>query len=185
MTTVFVAGSITIKNLDTLIVERLKKIVNSRFRVVVGDANGVDSSVQRVLLELGCEQATVFSSSEKPRNNLGSWPVRVVSTSHAAGTRAFFTAKDLKMAEEADYGLMVWDTKSTGTLSNVIELLKRKKCSVVFVNKSKRFFIIKSPEHLDGLIDCMSPASLEKADEKIKLREKISQLKNEQIQLIM
>ena len=62
MTTVFVAGSITIKNLDTLIVDRLKKIVNSRFRIVVGDANGVDSSVQRVLLELGCEKATVFSS---------------------------------------------------------------------------------------------------------------------------
>ncbi|MFK3810215.1 hypothetical protein ACI1VO_25650, partial [Escherichia coli] len=77
MTTVFVAGSITIKNLDTLIVDRLKKIVNSRFRIVVGDANGVDSSVQRVLLELGCEKATVFSSSEKPRNNLGSWPVHV------------------------------------------------------------------------------------------------------------
>lgn len=110
--------------------------------------------------------------------------MRVVNTSHAAGTRAFFTAKDLKMAEEADYGLMVWDTKSTGTLSNVIELLKRKKCSVVFVNKSKGFYYQVS-EHLDGLIDCMSPAALEKADEKIKLREKISQLKNEQIQMIM
>ncbi|PLL62323.1 hypothetical protein CWN05_29480, partial [Klebsiella pneumoniae] len=70
MTTVFVAGSITIKNLDTLIVDRLKKIVNSQFQIVVGDANGVDSSVQRVLVDLGCRQATVFSSSEKPRNNL-------------------------------------------------------------------------------------------------------------------
>jgi len=185
MTKVFVAGSITIQNLDMLIVERLKKIVNSQLHVIIGDANGVDSSAQRVLLELGCQYATVFSSSEKPRNNLGSWPVQVVHTHHAAGTRAFFTAKDLKMAEEADYGLMVWDTKSTGTLSNVIELLKRKKCSVVYVNKIKKFFIIKSPEHLQALIDCMSPASIVKANEKIKLFEKINLLKNEQIQMIM
>ena len=185
MTTVFVAGSITIKNLDTLIVDRLKKIVNSQFQIVVGDANGVDSSVQRVLVDLGCRQATVFSSSEKPRNNLGSWPVHVVDTNHASGSRAFFTAKDLNMAEEADYGLMVWDAKSTGTLSNVIELLKRKKYSVVFVNKAKKFFIIKTPEDLDALLDCMTSAALEKADEKIKLREKVNQLKNEQMQMFM
>ncbi|MDI2113792.1 hypothetical protein [Commensalibacter nepenthis] len=185
MTTVFVAGSITIKNLDMLLVDRLRKIVNSGFHVVVGDANGVDSSVQRVLVELGHKQATVFSSSEKPRNNLGSWPVNFVKTNHTEGSRAFFTAKDLKMAEEADYGLMVWDTKSTGTLSNIIELLKRKKYSVVFVNKTKQFFIIKSPEHLDTLLDCMSPASLTKADEKIKLHDKVSQLKNEQMQMFI
>ncbi|HBV3467021.1 hypothetical protein CWN64_30545 [Klebsiella pneumoniae] len=89
------------------------------------------------------------------------------------------------MAEEADYGLMVWDAKSTGTLSNVIELLKRKKYSVVFVNKAKKFFIIKTPEDLDALLDCMTSAALEKADEKIKLREKVNQLKNEQMQMFM
>jgi len=43
------------------------------------------------------------------------------------------------MADVADYGLMIWDAKSTGTLSNVIELLKRKKKAVVFVNKEKTF----------------------------------------------
>ncbi len=32
MTTVFVAGSITIKNLDTLIVDRLKKLLTHNFR---------------------------------------------------------------------------------------------------------------------------------------------------------
>ncbi|WP_274851424.1 hypothetical protein [Serratia marcescens] len=183
MTTVFVAGSITIKNLDALIVERLKKIVDSDFHVVVGDANGVDSSVQDVLVTLGSKQVTVFSSSESPRNNLGLWPVHVVKTHHASGTRAFFTAKDIKMAEDADFGLMIWDAKSTGTLSNVLELLKRKKSCVVFVNKIKRFIVIKSPEHLDELLEHMSPGAVQIADEKIKLREKIILLKNEQMQM--
>lgn len=58
---------------------------------------------------------------------MGHWPVQRVETSHSPGSRAFFTAKDIRMAELADIGLMVWDTKSTGTLSNVIELLARRK----------------------------------------------------------
>nr|WP_113867763.1 hypothetical protein [Brenneria salicis]NMN92920.1 hypothetical protein [Brenneria salicis ATCC 15712 = DSM 30166]RBP60960.1 hypothetical protein DES54_12812 [Brenneria salicis ATCC 15712 = DSM 30166]RLM28296.1 hypothetical protein BHG07_17555 [Brenneria salicis ATCC 15712 = DSM 30166] len=183
MTTVFVAGSITIKKLDPLIVERLKKIVDQKFSVVVGDANGVDSSVQQELLQMGCHTTTVFSSSPKPRNNLGAWPVNVVKTDHARGTRAFFTAKDIQMAEKADFGLMVWDAKSTGTLSNVVELLMRKKNSVVFVNKEKKFVVIKLPEHLEELVQCMSASDFAKADEKIKLTEKIHFLKNQQIKM--
>lgn len=184
MKTVFVAGSITIKKLAPQIVERLKKIVDKNFNVVVGDATGVDSSVQQELLQLGCRAATVFSSSIRPRNNLGSWPVKVVHTDHTPGTRAFFTAKDIKMAEAADYGLMVWDTKSPGTLSNVIELLSRKKYSVVFINKSKEFIVIKEPKDVDKLISCMSASALEKVEEKIKLSERLARLKNEQIALI-
>ncbi|MBJ3813699.1 hypothetical protein F9C28_01815 [Shimwellia pseudoproteus] len=183
MTTVFVAGSITIKKLDPLIIARLKKIVDRHFSVVVGDANGVDSSVQHALLEMGCDSTTVFSSSPKPRNNLGAWPVSVVKTGHPRGTRAFYTAKDIQMAEQADYGLMVWDAKSTGTLNNVIELLQRKKNSVVFINKSKVFMVIKSPDDLDKLITCMAPADYTKADEKIKLSEKLQQLKHQQMNM--
>lgn len=184
MKTVFVAGSITIKKLDPQIVERLKKIVDQQFRVVVGDATGVDSSVQQELLQMGCSEATVFSSSPKPRNNLGSWPVHVVHTDHTPGTRAFFTAKDIKMAEAADYGLMVWDTKSPGTLSNVIELLSRKKYSVVFINKTKEFVVIKEPTDIDYLVNRMSASALEKVEEKIKLSERLSRLKNQQMTLI-
>ncbi|WP_446470280.1 hypothetical protein [Xenorhabdus stockiae] len=183
MTTVFIAGSITIKNLDPLVTERIRKIVNSRYNVVVGDANGADSSIQKLLLEMGSHQTTVFSSSNTPRNNLGSWPVRVIDSAHAKGTRAFFTAKDLKMAEEADYGLMVWDTKSTGTLSNVIELLLQNKFSAVFINKAKKFEVIKKTKDLETLIAYMSPIALEKAEQKIKLRHKLASLNNSQYQM--
>ncbi|MCL6407535.1 hypothetical protein HLB27_10125 [Dickeya dadantii] len=183
MTTIFVAGSITIKELDPLIIERLKKIVDQNFNVVVGDANGVDSSVQQELLQMGCRTTTVFSSSPKPRNNLGSWPVNFVKTDHPRGTRAFFTAKDIQMADKADCGLMVWDAKSTGTLSNVIELLARKKYSVVFINKKKEFVIVKSPDDIDILIKNMSAAAYSKAEEKIKISEKLASLKNYQMNM--
>lgn len=184
MTTVFIAGSITIKELHPLIIERIKKIVDQKFSVVVGDANGVDSSVQQELLNMGCDATTVFSSSPKPRNNLGSWPVHVVKTDHPRGSRAFYTAKDIQMAENADCGLMVWDAKSTGTLSNVIELLSRNKSSVVFINDLKEFVIIKSPQDIDKLISFMSPANLKKADDKIKMCERLNRLNNQQMPLI-
>ncbi|HBM2766750.1 TPA: hypothetical protein LU093_004604 [Enterobacter hormaechei subsp. xiangfangensis] len=88
------------------------------------------------------------------------------------------------MAEAADYGLMVWDTKSPGTLSNVIELLSRKKNSAVFINKSREFVLIKEPKDIDVLISFMSASSLEKVEEKIKLSERLAQLNNQQIALI-
>lgn len=184
MTTVFVAGSINIKELDPLIIERLEKIVSKRLHVVVGDANGVDSSVQRVLLQLQCDNTTVFSSSQKPRNNLGAWPVNVVQTKFARGTREFYTAKDLQMAEKADCGLMVWDCKSTGTLSNVVELLLRNKYSVVFVNKIRDFVKVKTPDDINMLVNMMTAKDLEKAETKLGLRSKLERLKNNQMTLL-
>lgn len=184
MTTIFVAGSITIKELDPLIVERLKKIVDKKYRVVVGDANGVDSSVQQELLKMCCDTTTVFSSSSKPRNNLGAWPVNVVKTDFRRGSREFYTAKDLQMAEKADCGLMVWDCKSPGTLNNVVELLLRNKYSVVFINKMRDFVKIKSPDDIDKLINMMSPSDLAKAEDKISLSDKLSRLKNNQMALL-
>ncbi|MEO7689679.1 MAG: hypothetical protein ABIS51_10370 [Sphingomonas sp.] len=52
------------------------------------------------------------------------------------GTRAYFTAKDVEVAQAANYGLMIWNSKNAGTLSNVSELAKARKKSVVFVNRA-------------------------------------------------
>jgi hypothetical protein len=114
---------------------------------------------------------------------VGNWPVQRVETHHAEGSRAFFTAKDIRMAEVADIGLMIWDTKSTGTLSNVIELLVRKKKSVVFVNKAKAFKNISTVGQLEELLSYMSEHAKQKADEKINLFNRINSLKNEQMQM--
>ena len=114
---------------------------------------------------------------------MGDWPVQRVETSHSEGSRAFFTAKDIRMADVADIGLMIWDTKSTGTLSNVIELLARKKKSVVFVNKAKVFKNVSTVEQLEELLLYMSEHAKQKADEKIRLFNRIDALKHEQIQM--
>lgn len=182
-TKVFIAGSINIKHLDPKVKQRIEKLASPEFEVVVGDADGADSSIQFHLFNLGNVKTTVYCSGSRPRNNVGHWPVHAVTTTHAEGSRAFFTAKDVLMAEIADFGLMIWDAKSTGTLSNVIELLARKKKSVVFVNKEKVFKNVGTVEQLEALVQCMSEHAKRKAEEKIRLTDRINALKHEQAQL--
>lgn len=177
MTTVFISGSMGIKNLDQKFKERIDNIINSRFAVVVGDADGADSAIQSYLSFVDAPDVTIYCSGSKPRNNIGCWPVNFIATKHEEGSRAFFTAKDLVMADTADYGLMVWDSKSTGTLSNVIELLTREKNSLVYANKTKTFYSVCTTDQLESLICSMSEFSRKKADQKIGFSKRISTLK--------
>lgn len=182
-TKVFIAGSMNIKHLDSKVKTRIDNILAKDFEIVVGDADGVDASVQTYLFDNGIKKATVFCSGDRPRNNVGNWPVRSIETYHPQGSRAFFAAKDIRMAEVADFGLMIWDAKSPGTLSNVIELLARKKKSIVFVNKEKIFKRISNVEELEDLVSHMSEHARRNANEKIKLFDRINSLKQEQMQM--
>jgi hypothetical protein len=179
-TVVFIGGSMNIKHLDAKVIERIDTIVASQFDIVIGDAEGIDSSIQQYLCESRSARITIYCSGQKPRNNLGSWTIRNVESPHPEGTRAFYTVKDLAMAKDADFGLMVWDSKSTGTLSNIIELLKRNKKSVVFVNKDKVFVNVASVKNLEELVAYMAPGSRQKAEDKIRLSVQIEALKHEQ-----
>ena len=57
-------------------------------------------------------------SGETMSGAVDNGPIHSVTSDLAPGSRAYFTAKDLAMAEAADYGLMMWDATSAGTLSN-------------------------------------------------------------------
>lgn len=183
MPTVFIAGSITIKHLDPKAKERINKAVEAGLDLVVGDADGADSAIQRHLQDLSAKRVTVYCSGSQARNNIGGWPVHHVTSHHAPGSRSFYTAKDVEMAQAADYGLMIWDTKSTGTLSNVIELLTRKKKSVVYIHRDKDFKTVADVAHLESLVACMSDHARQKADEKIQLSARIAALVQEQPRL--
>jgi hypothetical protein len=177
MTKVFVSGSIKIKNLDGKVLERLKNIVESKYCVIVGDADGVDSSVQEFLKEQHADSVVVYCSGEKPRNNIGSWTTKSISAAGKPGTREYFTAKDKVMAEDCDYGFMVWDASSTGTLSNALELISRRKAALVYINKAKQFIKVKDARDIEGLLRFMSDAALKKADKRISLLRKVESMK--------
>jgi len=79
--------------------------------------------------------------------------------------------------------LMLWDTASTGTLSNIFELLKGGKKSVVFVNKDQHFVYIKGPRDIEELVSIMSDGAKAQAERKVGLRSMMFQLTNRQIGL--
>jgi hypothetical protein len=176
MTTVFIAGSIAIKRLHPLFEERLSNVVVSKLRVVLGDADGADKAIQLALFRMNSEQVVIYCSGTKPRNNLGNWPIKNVVSRGRPGTRSFFIAKDVEMAKVADYGLMIWDGRSTGTLSNVIELMKRRKKCVVFLASKESFLTVSDAQSFSELISNMSNMDLEKADDKIGLKFALQEL---------
>jgi len=177
---VFISGSMRIKNLDKNVILRIDNILNSNCLVIVGDADGVDTSIQKYLRDKHSKSVVVYCAGDQVRNNIGHWLVERICSNATPGTREFFTAKDLKMADDCDYGFMVWDTKSTGTLSNAIELLKREKISLVYINKAKEFLKIKESADLEKLISYMSETAKLKAEKKIGLKKILSSLKREQ-----
>ena len=181
MKTVFISGSMHIKKLDDNVQYRLNNIMDSGLSVLVGDADGVDTSIQNYLHANNFDSVVVYCSGNRPRNNVGGWIVREVKTNHKPGTRAFYTAKDVEMARTADFGFMIWDTKSTGTLSNIFELLSLGKKSLVYINKNKEFFKVSSVYEVESLLSIMSIGAFQLAEQKIEIPKRLSAMKTKQL----
>ncbi len=138
MSTVFIGGSRKISRLPQHALERLNNVIESGFPVPVGDADGADKAVQKKLFESHYEHVTVFCSGEVCRNNLGKWKTRQIKTSKQAKGFQFYAAKDREMAREADFGLMIWDGKSAGTVLNVLRLVRADKKAVLIDVQEKK-----------------------------------------------
>jgi hypothetical protein len=112
MTTIFIGGSRHVSRLPPEACARLDTIIGAAQKVVVGDAAGVDTAVQRHFRDAAYMDVTVFCSGTTCRNNVGAWPTRNVGTDDATKGYRFYAAKDREMARVADLGLMVWDGES-------------------------------------------------------------------------
>jgi hypothetical protein len=141
---VFVAGSRHVSRLSADVRRRLDNIIDKRLPVVVGDANGADKAVQSYLHSKRYDLVEVFCAGDRCRNNLGGWPVRMIQANGKRRDFSFYATKDRAMAEEATYGLMIWDGKSVGTLMNVARLVRQGKTVVVYTVPAKTFTDLKT-----------------------------------------
>lgn len=138
---VFIAGSRRLSKLSGDVKRRIDKIVEKGLTVLIGDANGVDKTVQKYLSAKHYGNVVVYCMDGVCRNNVGNWPNRSITPSASAKRDfAYFSTKDRVMAEEADYGLMLWDGQSRGTLTSIVDLLRRKKPVVVYLSTEKSFY---------------------------------------------
>jgi hypothetical protein len=152
MITVFIGGSRRISRLNSRIRQRLDRIIDDSVKVLVGDASGADRAVQTYLKSKNYNLVEVFCAGRTCRNNLGDWPVRRVAAGKLRGFD-FYATKDLKMAEEAAYGFMIWDGNSMGTLMNALRLVDRNKIVVIYLSPTMEFFDLKSRDDLHNFID--------------------------------
>ena len=152
MTTVFLSGSRKITRLNNLVRTRIQNMLDQGFHIVVGDANGADKALQSYLADQGYRNVVVFCAGQDCRNNVGGWKVNEVPVNPKLKGRAFYTQKDKEMASQADYGLVLWDGKSVGSITNVYELLKSGKKAVVYLSPEKRFMNINDLGDVDNLI---------------------------------
>ncbi len=152
MNTIFIGGSRHVSRLPSDVKKRLDNVVASGHQVIVGDANGADKAVQKHLLERQYDKVVVFCTGDTPRNNLGTWRTHHVDAPKSARGFHFYAAKDREMAREADFGLMIWDGKSAGTLLNVMRLVTAGKIAVLFDVPAKDVVNIKNSRHMENLL---------------------------------
>lgn len=139
---IFIGGPRALKVIDRNVDEGLKKIMKKNDTVLVGDANGMDRAIQQFFFEHRYRDVFVYASQGKARNNVGDWPIQGVKVPDKVKGFDFYAAKDKTMAENADYGFMIWNGKSKGTLNNIINLTKQNKKVLLYYTPHKKFYMI-------------------------------------------
>lgn len=150
--TVFVAGSRQISRLPAEVMARLDTMIEKGFQILVGEANGADKAVQRYLADKAYPNVLVHCMKDHCRNNVGNWPTRQVVAPRGAKGFDYYSVKDRAMADSAEYGLMLWDGKSKGTINNVVNLSRDHKPVVVYVATTRQFRTIKTFDDLKDLL---------------------------------
>ncbi len=169
MTKVFIAGSRQIVRLPAEVKNRIDTMVEKGFQILVGDANGADKAVQRYLADKAYPNVLVHCMENHCRNNVGTWPTLQVAAPKGARGFDYYSLKDRAMADAAEYGLMLWDGKSKGTINNVLNLSRGNKLVVVYVAPAKTFQTVRSAEDLRVLLAKGDPTSVDRLVHELQL----------------
>lgn len=188
MYSVFIGGSRAISRLNNDIIKRIDNVIVNNYRILVGDANGADKAIQGYLLKNNYNDVIVYCSSEKPRNNLGGWPICSLSsdiTKRLTG-RSFHMIKDEKMASDCDYGFMLWDCKSSGSLNNILNLIERNKKCLVYLSTSKSFMVFDNLMQIKDYLIPVEKSLVSEFNEKINLIDRLHiKYKDQQLKIAL
>lgn len=180
MKKIFIAGPLAIKKLDNSVEEKINQISKDGNSILVGDANGVDKLVQTVLKMNDTSNVKIYANNGKTRNNIGNWEVENVKVDNKLKGFDYYSKKDEAMARDADYGFMIWNGKSRGTLNNIINLRTHDKSILVYFTPCKKFFYIDKNSKLEKIIlSCPEKTKLIYKELLDRQRKQLSMLDNE------
>ena len=150
--TIFLGGSKIITRLDERIKEDLIDYMNLGYNILIGDSLGADKEMQKLLAENGYPFVTVYYSGDRPRFNLGNWKTKHISSNKYLSDFERQKLKDNQMAIDCDFGYMIMQGQTKGTMANINELLEQNKhCYVMMHDKNgvyARSTIIRKEEDL-------------------------------------
>jgi hypothetical protein len=129
---IVLAGSRKLDFLPASVQSKLEDYLEDEADFLIGDAPGVDTSFQKFFHAKKYPRVEIFSSAGYVRNNVGRWRERHINTTLKSVSKASHAFKDREMCLLADAGIMVWDQKSAGTLSNAIDLLEQGKTCWIY-----------------------------------------------------
>lgn len=166
MSKVFISGSIAIKEIPQNAKIALDKMIKNNCEILVGDASGVDSAVQRYFADKNYFNLMIYTIENRPRNQISpKFKVRIIDIetsenqvkfkdkkpkineiqvefedkkqkSSTKSERARQSVKDVKMVEDCDFALSIWDGKSKGSYNNMLNLIaQKKKFKMCYQNK--------------------------------------------------
>jgi len=179
MNKVFIGGSRRLARLNDDIRQRLDNIVEKGYVVLVGDANGVDKAVQQYLSNKNYRNVFVYCVGEECRNNVGQWKTKWVKEPGKVKDFHYYMIKDLEMIRDTDYGFMVWDTKSKGTLNNIVNLLRENKMVIVYISKDKKFYTLRALSDLENILVKYDKNSLESLEKKLYMSRRLKKEQGE------
>ena len=174
MTSVFIGGSRRITRLSDEIRERAKNIMAQGLTVLIGDASGADKAMQTLFANERYRNVVVYCAGRECRNNVGGWRVQHAETDRRVKSFQFYTMKDIAMSDEADYGFMLWDGKSVGTLQNVLNLSEREKPTLVYYAPEKSFVDIRSTVDIEKLMGRCHRRDIGVFEKRLNLSERLS-----------
>lgn len=151
MKKVFISGSISIKEIPQKVYPRLDNMIKNNLKILVGDAPGIDSAVQNYFKSKGYSNLCVYSIYENARYMADKnclfkqiiFPHKIEiecegcedkQEKEIKKERDKQSFKDKAMADECDYGLVIWDEKSNGCYQNIQNLARLKKFYEVYDN---------------------------------------------------
>lgn len=152
---VFIGGSIGINYLEYAVKDELDKYMSGELEILVGDAYGIDSLVQRYLIEHDYDNVTVYASNGRARNNIGGWKVKAIEVPSGVFGRDFYTYKDVAMTAACDFALMIWNGKSQGTLNNILRLINNNKGVNVYLSEKRQMKSVNDFKDYKSLLEAL------------------------------
>lgn len=150
---IFIAGARSITAIDNYVHNKLLSILQKQHDVLIGDCYGVDTVVQSFFAENAYPKVTIYASNGVPRNNIGKWNTKCVRVESNVRGFDFFRQKDIAMAKDSDFGFMIWDGESRGTLHNIITLVEQNKTVLVYLQKLQKPLAIHSLAETQQLLN--------------------------------